>query len=117
MPPEVVVPVLAAVVYYLGALAMVTRPLWRRYPPWLSRWACCPACAPTWYGGIIAYVLDVAFLGYRARTAGAIILAGAWCMFFVPLLSYVHAYALQRMQVELPPEPVPEEGDGNGKPK
>ena len=50
--------------YYLGARAVLTRPLWSRYPGWLDALMGCAACAGAWYGAAGALALGLALGGH-----------------------------------------------------
>jgi len=36
--------------FYLGSRAVITRPIWSRYPRWLASFMDCAACSGFWYG-------------------------------------------------------------------
>ena len=41
---------IAAALFYLGSRAMITAPVWQRYPPAFARFMDCPACTGFWWG-------------------------------------------------------------------
>lgn len=104
IPAEVMVPVLAAVLWHLGALATLTYKIRTLYPPWLESWMSCPACSGTWMGAGVTLVLGERFLGFEGRTLPALVLAGLWCTFWVPLLAWVHTKALATLHDEEEPD-------------
>lgn len=58
--------------FYLGSRAVITMPLWRRYPPALARFMDCPACTGFWYGLLVSLTLggyfDLNYLGLHGRS-------------------------------------------------
>lgn len=96
VPPEVTIVVIGTVFWYLFSQAELTRFIWSRYPAWLDSWASCPACSGTWFTSLAALVLDFPVLGYAAHTAPALVLAGLWGCFFVPLASWLLVMSLTR---------------------
>lgn len=99
--PAVLYPVLGAVVYSLGAWAVLTYPLWSRYPPKVLEWARCPACSGTWYTAGIALLFGEVggwrCFGLPGRGwwgVGTAVLAGLWGYYLVPLLAAIHLRAL-----------------------
>lgn len=94
---EFVIFTLAATTWYLGAAAEVTAPLWRRYPPWLDRWATCAACSGTWYtaGWALAlrHLRGWSFFGLQDPLGIVLVaLVGTWV---VPILAAIHVKALR----------------------
>lgn len=98
MDSVLIFPILTAVFYYLGARAMLTEPLWRRYPPRLDRFMNCAACSGFWYGlglGIFGHTLGVPFLGATSwSTPFAVALMSIW---WTPVMAAVMERALQAL--------------------
>lgn len=83
-------PVLTAVFYYLGARAVITEPLWRRYPPRLDAFLSCAACSGFWYGlglGVAGWTQDVPFLGMTGWNTP--ILVGLMAIWWTPVMAMV----------------------------
>jgi hypothetical protein len=95
---EILLPVVSTFLFYLGGHAAITQWLWSRYPAWLEAWAMCPACAATWYGVALGWVsgrwLDLSLFGLPPHHWGTLLVAGAWCAFWTPLLAWCHLRAL-----------------------
>jgi hypothetical protein len=114
----VLYPLLTTALYYLGAKAMITSPLWSRYPPWLDSFLSCAACAGTWYGALVAVVvglpldLDVGALSSRAWSTPFLV-AGA-SMVWTPLVAALHVHAIGMIegQIVASGDPDPDGGEG-----
>ncbi len=96
MPPELAIVILGTVLWYLVSQAEITTFLWSRYPRWFDDWASCPACSGTWFTALVALVLDVPVLDYAARSWQALVLAGLWGCFWVPVASWVLVKSLTK---------------------
>lgn len=94
--PEVAIVIVGTVFWYLFSQAELTQRLWQRYPRWLDAWASCPACSGTWFTALAALLLDVPVLGYEARSLPALVLAGLWGCFWVPVASWALVQALTK---------------------
>lgn len=84
----VVSAVIATALWYLASGATLTKALWSRYPPWLDKWAQCPACFGTWATALVAMILDVGW-GWTFFGIGGVacwVLAGLWGTFWVSVL-------------------------------
>lgn len=70
MQTLVVYALLTSSLFYLGSRAVITRLLWRRYPPKLATFMDCSACSGTWYGALVGGVgtfgFDLPFMGLPA---------------------------------------------------
>lgn len=64
--------ILSTAAWYSLGMALISRPLWSRYPAWLDAWATCPACSGTWYAAG-AYVAL-----WRAQGAEILGIGGPW---------------------------------------
>jgi hypothetical protein len=56
--------------YYLGAWAKITEPMWSRYPQRLVPFMECAACTGMWYGiavGLAGWYLGLPFLGLSSQ--------------------------------------------------
>jgi hypothetical protein len=100
--------------YYLLARAMITKPLWSRYPAWLDYYTSCAACSGFLYGVTVAVAIglpyDLPFLGLPGRSWLTPVVVGLGSMVWTPILAYVHVYALLNLGVadpraEQPAEP------------
>lgn len=100
MLPEIVIPILATVAWYLAGMAELTRAIWSRYPARLDRWVQCPACFGTWAGAGVALALNLPVLGFPGRSLPALVLAGLWCTFWVPLCAWALYRALSTFHQE-----------------
>ncbi len=90
-----IAPLLTTALYHLGARAMITQPLWSRYPAWLDKVAQCAACSGFWYGVLIAVlgaVFNISFLGMTGW--GMIPIVGLCSLVWTPLLAAKQEQAL-----------------------
>jgi hypothetical protein len=99
MEAVIVYPLLAAALYYLGARAKITKPIWQLWEDtWFSRFLECAACSGFWYGTItssIGYALGWHLFGAHAwwtipTTAIASIVT-------TPLLAAAHERAMHQL--------------------
>jgi hypothetical protein len=101
--------------YYLFARAMITKPLWSRYPSWLDYYTMCAACSGFLYGLVVALAIgvpfDLQFLGVVGRTWYTPILVSLGSMIWTPILADLHVNALLRLGVADPKVVAPEEED------
>lgn len=96
----VLYPAIGAALYYLFSRAVITQPLWSRYPDWLYVWAVCPACSGTWYGGALAVlgaIQDWPFFGLAGTNPGTWLVAALWGCLFVPVFAALHLWAMERV--------------------
>jgi hypothetical protein len=49
---------LTSSLYYLGSRAVISQPLWSRYPRKLATFMDCAACSGFWYGLAVSFVVD-----------------------------------------------------------
>lgn len=84
-------------IHYLLSRAEITRWLWSKYPPWLDRWALCPACSGTWIAGfigILGALLKLSFLGLPGRNIFTVIAIALCGTVWTPILGYLHIKCL-----------------------
>lgn len=93
-------------VYYLLSRAMITRPLWSRYPAWLDYYTSCAACSGFLYGGLVAFAIgwtqDMPLLGLPGRFWMTPIVAGLGSLVWTPILADLHIRALLQLGVADP---------------
>jgi len=107
---------LTAAMYYLLARAMITKPLWSRYPRWLDYYTMCAACSGLLYGVVVALAIgwtqDLPFVGMPGRYWLTPPLVGLCSMIWTPILASLHVGALVQLGVEDPKaeplDPAPE---------
>jgi hypothetical protein len=89
---------LCATLHYLGARAVITEPLWRRYPPEVAHWARCAACSGTWYGimlgALLGWGFNLPFLGLPGRHLATPLVVGLCATWWTPVLAWIHVYCL-----------------------
>jgi len=91
----------AAALHYLLYWAEVTSWLTSRYPPWMARWAGCPACSGFWYGlacGGVGWWLRLPLLGLEPRHPITVLAAGAITMMTTPMVMALQLYALSHIE-------------------
>lgn len=84
-------PLITASLYYLGARALITQPIWSRYPPRFDSFMSCAACSGFWYGflvGIFGLVAQVPFLGVAAWWTPFVV--GLGSMIWTPIVADWH---------------------------
>ncbi len=109
---------LTTALYYLFARAMITKPLWSRYPRWLDYYTMCAACSGFLYGIAVAFAIgwtqDLPFLGLSGRFLGTPIVVGLGSLVWTPILGDFHVRALLQLGVPDPkvdaPVDTPTEG-------
>ena len=103
---------LTTATYYLLARAMITKPLWSRYPRWLDYYTMCAACSGLLYGVVVALAIgwtqDLPFAGLPGRFWLTPPLVGLSSMIWMPILASLHVGALVQLGVEDPKVPAPE---------
>jgi hypothetical protein len=90
METLIVYALLTSSMFYLGSRAVITKPLWSRYPPKLASFMDCAACSGAWYGllvGIVAWVFR--YPGVRGYPGGLLDSAEWYSPVFVALCSIV----------------------------
>ena len=88
--------------YYLGAWAKITMPIWGRYPRSIVSFMECAACTGMWYGvlvGLGGWYTGLPFLGLSTSQhapvyAGAV---GLCAMVWTPPLAWLHLRALHEI--------------------
>lgn len=91
-------PLLTAALFHLGARAVITQPIWSRFPDWLYSIIQCSACAGTWYGFICAAcgrASGVPFLGTTAWWA--IVIVGLMSMVWTPIIAALHEFSMRAL--------------------
>ena len=92
---------LTTAMYYLLSRAMITKPLWSRYPSWLDRYTLCAACSGFAYGVAVALAIgwtqDMPFLGLSGRFWVTPIAVGLGSIVWTPILGDFHVRALQNL--------------------
>ena len=90
---------LSTAAYFLGSRAIITRPIWSRYPKWLDSFMLCAACSGFWYGVAasvgIGWYLDVPFLVLPGRFWLTPPIVGLCSLVFTPWLAAKHVTALE----------------------
>jgi hypothetical protein len=117
----ILIPVLGAVLYYLGYFAKVTKWLWSRYPDSLSSFMRCAACSGTYYAliaGTGLWLIGFPFLGLPSQLPPPFVVPGFWLVkyvtipvmalwgtYWIPVLANKHLAALQAIgeHEEAPP--------------
>jgi hypothetical protein len=94
---------LTPALYYLGSRAMITRPLWSRYPAWLDYYTSCAACSGFLYGGAVAFAigwtLDLPFLGLPGRFWLTPCVVGLGSIVWTPIVADLHIRALLQLGI------------------
>jgi hypothetical protein len=97
---------LTTALYYLFARAMITKPLWSRYPPWLDYYTMCAACSGFAYGVVVALAIgwtqDIPFLGLPGRFWVTPVVVGLGSIVWTPILGDFHVRALQNLGITAP---------------
>ena len=97
---------LTTALYYLFARAMITKPLWSRYPGWLDYYTTCAACSGFLYGVTVAFAIgwtqDLPFLGLSGRFWMTPIAVGLGSLVWTPILGDFHVRALFQLGVADP---------------
>jgi hypothetical protein len=92
--------------YYLFARAMITKPLWSRYPRWLDYYTMCAACSGFLYGVVVALAIgwtqDLPFLGLDGRFWATPVLVGLGSLVWTPIMGDFHMRALLQLGVPDP---------------
>lgn len=96
--------------YYLGAWAKITKPLWSRYPNGLTSFMECAACTGMWYGtlvGLCGWYADLPFLGLSTQQEAPVyaLLVGVCAMVWTPPLAWLHLRALHEIAQASGPAP------------
>ena len=89
-------PLITAALFYLFARAVITEPIWSRFPKFLHELTQCPACAGAWYGlgcGWVGYYFGIPFFGSMRWTAPFII--ALMSLVWTPILVALHELAIR----------------------
>lgn len=101
--------------FYLGSRALITWPIWHRYPPRLAVFMDCPACAGTWFGfgaaAIGGYGFGLPFLGLPGARITTVLVVGLASMTFTPIAAGIMQRALEAVGHAVT---APEASDGPG---
>lgn len=108
---------LTATLYYLGARAEISQPIWSRYPKRFGRFMDCAYCAGTWWGFLIGYVggyhLNLDFAGLAGNDWRTVIVVGLCSTTWTPIVAAIalnHYYSLGSA-VDVPEETHGQEND------
>ena len=95
-------PLLTTALFYLGARAQITQPLWSRYPTKLDAFMSCASCSGFWYGLTVAAAIGIPtktpFLG--ATAWWTIPLVGVCSIVWTAWLAALHEKALHSLTIE-----------------
>ena len=98
--------------YYLGSRAMLTAPLWTRYPARFSLFMDCSACSGTWYGALVGtfggYYLGLPFLGLDGDNPVTIGLVALCSMTWTPIVAAFMQWAFEMLGSAAPVANEPE---------
>lgn len=83
---------ITAALYYLGSRAVITQPLWSRYPRKIARFMDCAACTGFWYGLLVAFFLPPPWGGWYAE-----ILVGLGSISWTPVVANLVQTSLQSL--------------------
>ena len=82
---------LTPALFYLGSRAVITAPIWNRYPPRVATFMDCPACVGFWWGLLIALTLGRSaradFLGLDPLAWPTAIIAGLCAIVWTPIVA------------------------------
>jgi hypothetical protein len=82
--------------WYLGTRALITQPLWSRYPVKLARFMDCAACSGFWWGVVVylflTQVVQESVLGLNTAVYAPVI--GFSSLIWTPLVAALHQRAL-----------------------
>jgi len=91
-------PLLTTALVYLGGFALITKPLWSRYPRWLDTFMTCASCQGTWWGflvGLLGWWRRWAFMGLPGRSVLTVVIVGLCSMVWTPILLRLQVHGLQ----------------------
>lgn len=87
--------------YYLGSRAMITAPVWSRYPPGFAKFADCAMCSGTWYGAFVGliggYGCGLSFLGLPGNAGGTVIAIALCSMTWTPIIAALMHLSFQSL--------------------
>jgi hypothetical protein len=90
-----------AAAFYLGSRALITRPVWSRYPRPFAIFMDCAACTGFWYGlGVSAfggYVLGLPLLGLPGDRPSTVALAALASVAWTPIAAAAMQLALEQL--------------------
>ena len=77
--------------FYLGSRALITSPLWSRYPSWLASLTDCAACIGFWWGvllaGTIGRSLGMSYLGLDPLSWWSVPIVGLCSLVMTPIVA------------------------------
>lgn len=85
---------LTTAMFYLGSRAVITAPIWSRYPRKLAALLDCAACSGFWMGLVAAFVLKFPLLGLDGDHWLTPVVAGLCAMIWTPLVAVLHQTAM-----------------------
>lgn len=94
-------PLITTALWYLGSRALITQPIWSRYPIKLARFMDCAACAGFWWG-VIAYTIMAISYKQVSYTLSYVPVIGFSSMIWTPLIAYLHDQAMLRLGSVIP---------------
>lgn len=97
--------------FYLGSRALITYPLWSRYPPKVAVFMDCSACSGAWYGGLVGYVggyhLGLPYLGLPGDSPATVALVSLCSITFTPIAAGLAQAAFEKVGHAVAPEAPP----------
>jgi hypothetical protein len=97
----IVPPLLTAALWYLGTRAVITQPLWSRYPKPIARFMDCAACAGFWWGVVVFLVLvkcwELPVMGAYTREYEHSVIIGLCSMVWTPIVAWAHDRAMLQL--------------------
>jgi len=92
---------ISACIWYGLARAVLTQPIWSRFPDWLSSFTDCCACLSFWTSGLLALGLGrhggITALGLDPHAWYYELTVAACGAVWTPLVAYLHQEALARL--------------------
>mgnify|MGYP001577680378 CR=1 FL=1 len=94
-------PMVTVALWYLGSQAVITRPLWSRYPQSVDAFMSCSACSGVWLGGLVGGLgawQRWPFLGLPGREPLTVALVAVCSLVWTPLLAALLVRALVSLE-------------------
>lgn len=88
---------LSAAMFYLGSRALITRPIWSRYPARIVGFMDCPACTGFWWGVIWTIALGHDVGPFLARDLIGPPLVGLCTLVLTPIAAGLMQWALDQL--------------------